>query len=150
MSFLNLLIWIIFQQDMNMLMYSSNRTIIPDSSAILYIVNFIPFTNKRCFVGRAKRSGHSRNTPAASYLFFLPFFVGQAPIELGDAYFEQCHFGVLDGVACQVWLGRRLTMDCKWLGFGKITQHLPKVAGSLQKNRWTPLVARNVETHCGV
>ena len=91
-------------------MYSSNRTIIADSSAI---VNFIPFTNERCFVGsRAKGAGHSRNTATSYVFFFCPFFGGgKAPIELGDAYFEQCHFGVLDGVHVKYGLEG----DLRWI-----------------------------------
>lgn len=43
--------------------------------------------------------------------FFCLFFVGQAPIELGDAYFEQCHFGVLDGVHVKYGLEG----DLRWI-----------------------------------
>lgn len=65
------------------------------------------------FCGIPGKGGRSlkKHTSNKLCVFFCLFFVGQAPIELGDAYFEQCHFGVLDGVHVKYGLEG----DLRWI-----------------------------------
>ena len=58
-----------------------------------------------------------KHQQAPSSVFFFSFVFWEAPIELGDAYFEQCHFGVLDGVHVKYGLEG----DLRWIVSGLVS-----------------------------
>ena len=87
-----------------------------------------------------KGAGHSRNTPATSYVFFSAcFFCWAGSNRVGWCLLWTMSLWRLGWCACQVWLGRRLTMDCKCLGFvvtqEKSRKTSPKLLGVYQKKR---------------